>query len=244
MRGEVSAVGLAASCGAAAALGYGIGRWALPPVVCALLRRARARATCASFEDFWPELEGGPDPWGRQDGLPRDRRLQVAAFAAAWFAALVLLGLSASEAVLLGLCGLALVAAAACDVEAGLIPWETCAALAAAGLALQACSFGLEGVAFGALSSAAVAVFCLVADVALERREMAGVGGGDVRCMAALSLASGRFALMGLAVCCLAMVASGALLAALKRKGLGEPRPMAPFFLLWLASLAAACALV
>ena len=127
-----------------------------------------------------------------------------------------------------------LIAATACDVAARVIPRESCWVIAAAGAALQAASAGARALAAGAACGCACAGFCLLANRLAQRLGRGRmVGGGDARCMAALSIASGFGALEGFAVCFSAaavVAAGGTLLGRLRR---GAAVPLAPFFCLW-----------
>ena len=124
------------------------------------------------------------------------------------------------------------------DDQARIIPRGLCLLLAVAGIVLQACYGGMLAVAVGA---AWAAVFHLVARIALwlvdgrTSGEEPSLGGGDVRCMAALSLATGPGAPIGFAAC----FAAAALWAAIERlRGrleAGEAFALAPFLAVWLA---------
>lgn len=135
----------------------------------------------------------------------------------------------------------AMAAAVICDLQARIVPLEACAALAAAGVVFQASTAGLEGV----LAGCAFAVFAVLCCLALNRlfggAGRTPVGYGDVRCMAALSLASGVATPLGAALCyggaaafSLAGIAAGKLS---WRSGI----PMAPFLAAWLVGGACAC---
>ena len=119
----------------------------------------------------------------------------------------------ASEAVAacaLAVCGIAMAVAVACDLRARIIPVEACAALAVAGGTFQACAAGAEGLAAGALYGGVIVAGCCLANRMTRRGNDDPVGWGDIRCMGALSLASGSFAPLGFAVCYGAAAAAAA----------------------------------
>lgn len=128
----------------------------------------------------------------------------------------------------------AMAVAAVCDLRARIVPLETCAALAAAGLVFQASTAGLRGVLAGCAFAAIAVLCCLAANRLFGHAGRAPVGYGDVRCMAALSLVSGAATPVGAALCyggaaafSLAGIAAGRLS---WRSGI----PMAPFLAVWL----------
>lgn len=170
-------------------------------------------------------------------------RFACAALTAVWSVAAALLPVTAAAAAALWLCGLAALVAAVCDLGSKLIPWESCAAIAASGLLVQALVFGAEGVAYGLVSACAILVVCCVAEALLGSRGGRAVGGGDLRCMAALSLASGQAAFAGLAASCAAAATYGIVGVLSRRRSLKDGIAMAPFFLLWVACIALSCAL-
>lgn len=130
----------------------------------------------------------------------------------------------------------ALAAAALCDVAERLIPRETCWVIGGAGLACQCMVGGVASLGSGA----AFALFAVAACAALNgfgRRFRDGpmVGGGDVRCMAALSVASGPLAAAGFAACFSVAAVVALAGCAAGRWGASTPLPLAPFLCLWLA---------
>lgn len=166
----------------------------------------------------------------------------VFALAMGWGAVAFLPGLSGPDAWTVALrfaCWMilwfALLTAALCDVAARVIPWETCVAIAGAGAALQLASCGLASLLAGAAFGAAVMFLCAAANRIGNRLGRGSqVGGGDVRCMAALSLASGSAAFAGFAACFL-VVALFALAGLVLGKLKGAATvPLAPFFCVWL----------
>lgn len=127
-----------------------------------------------------------------------------------------------------------LVVAVACDVAARMIPLETCWAAGVFGTLFQMGVAGFRAVAAGAAFGLIVATLCFAANrwaIAKGRGKM--VGGGDVRCMVALSLASGNAAFMGFGLCFFiaALFAGiGRILGVLHR---GDVFPFAPFLCVW-----------
>lgn len=135
----------------------------------------------------------------------------------------------------------AMAAAVICDLQARIVPLEACAALAAAGVVFQASTAGLEGVLAGCAFAVFAVLCCLALNRLFGRTGRTPVGYGDVRCMAALSLASGVATPLGAALCyggaaafSLAGIAAGKLS---WRSGI----PMAPFLAAWLVGGACAC---
>ncbi|WP_080804035.1 prepilin peptidase [Arabiibacter massiliensis] len=177
---------------------------------------AEQRARCAF----------APGPWGHA---------ACALGCAGWFGAAALCGLPAAVCAALLACGAAMAVAVACDVQARIIPLETCLALAVGGAAFQLGTGGVRALAAGALIAAVVVAGCAAANRLLGRGGGVPVGHGDVRCMAALSLASGPAAPFGLLVCygCAAAFSLAGLAAG--RLAWRGGIPMAPFLALWLA---------
>lgn len=129
----------------------------------------------------------------------------------------------------------ALLVAVVCDMGERVIPKETCAFLGLAGAVTQGVSQGLGSLAWGACFGLALMAGCrMVNRWGRFHRQAPMVGGGDVRCMVALSIASGRAAPLGCAACfaCAALVALvGCASGKMNRR---EAMPLAPFFCLWL----------
>ena len=170
----------------------------------------------------------------------RDRALCALALAAAAATAAAFVS-NAIAAALLGLCAAAMAVAVVCDARARIIPLEACALVALGGAAFQAAVRGPEGLAAGALFARVVTGGCALANRLLRVRCPGGdVGRGDVRCMGALSLATGAGAACGFAACyaLAGLVALGG--CAMRRLKLGDGMPMAPFLSAWLACGAAA----
>lgn len=139
----------------------------------------------------------------------------------------------------------ALLVAVVCDLGERVIPKETCALLGLAGAVTQGVSQGLESLAWGACFGLALMAGCrMVNKWGRSNRQAPMVGGGDVRCMVALSVASGRAAPFGCAACfaCAAFVALvGCASGKMDRR---DAMPLAPYFCLWLwvgAGAALAC---
>lgn len=130
----------------------------------------------------------------------------------------------------------ALLLAVACDLAARVIPRETCWIVGGAGTVLQLAVGGVGEVASGAAFGAACAALCALANrIAEGHGGDRMVGGGDIRCMAALSLTSGSHAFVGFAVC-FGVAAAVALVGVAARRMSGKTAlPLAPFFCLWAA---------
>ncbi len=159
---------------------------------------------------------------------------------AAWFSGLAFCGLSTPAAVLLALGGAVMAAAVVCDMRARIIPLECCCALAVVGAAFQAFLMGAQGVAIGVAAAGVV----LAASLAVNRFASRGscpIGFGDVRCMAALSVASGTGVLAGAAACYAVAAVVCAAGMACRKLGLKDGLPMAPFLSLWFAVGTLAC---
>lgn len=180
----------------------------------------------------------------RHEALQHDRctfvakpwqRVMCACSCAAWFATLVLAGVVVLPAIALALCGVAMAVAVVCDLRARIIPLETCAVVALMGVVAQLALGGVSALVTGSVFATLVGAGCLLVN-RLVRGHMLPVGRGDVRCMVALSLASGSAAPVGLfacyvcaAACSLAGIAAGKLT-------LKSGFPMAPFLAVWLVA--------
>lgn len=131
------------------------------------------------------------------------------------------------------LCGVAMLAAVACDLRARMIPLECCVCLLVGGVAFQLINGGISGLAAGVAAAAVVLAVCWVAN--RVARDIGGsVGQGDVRCMTALAVLGGPASLVGAAACYVAAALyslAGLLSRRLKRK---DGIPMAPFLALWM----------
>lgn len=163
-------------------------------------------------------------------------RAVCAFFMALSFAALGASGAAGLLALLCGACLVAMAAGVVCDMKARMIPIECCAALALVGAALQFHASGIAAVAFGCVAAIVVVAACALANRFLAKGGAWAIGGGDVRCMAALCLASGAACPVGLAACY-----GAAALYSLAGMALGKLRPrdgvpMAPFLALWLVA--------
>ena len=125
------------------------------------------------------------------------------------------------------------------DMTMKLIPTPLCWAMGAVGLLAQAYIGGYGSTAAGAIGACCVLVACLGVDaLAQAGKKDAGrqqlIGGGDVRCMMALALATGPKWLPGALVCFAAASVCGLVARALGKLQPGEPFPFAPFLALWL----------
>ena len=170
---------------------------------------------------------------------PRSRMLCAAALGAAFAVAAAIVP-SAPAAAMLGICASAMAVSVVCALRARVIPLEACGLMAVAGTAFQLLACGPAGAAAGLGTALIVAAGSALANRLLGARCPGGaVGRGDVRCMGALSLATGAGALCGFAACyTLAGLAAlaGCVVGKLK---LGDGMPMAPFLSAWLACGAA-----
>ena len=177
------------------------------------------------------EAAGTADERGRRysfEPRPRSRMLCAAALGAA-FAVAAAIAPSAPAAAMLGICAAAMATAVVCDLRARAIPLEACGLVAVAGTAFQLLACGPGGAATGLAVALVVAARC----------PGGAVGRGDVRCMGALSLATGAGALCGFAAC-YALAGLAALAGCMAgRLKLGDGMPMAPFLSAWLACGAA-----
>ena len=160
-------------------------------------------------------------------------RAALGVMTGAAFAALSASGLPLQLDALFAVCLLAMVVGVACDLRARMIPIECCAAIALAGGAFQLLRGGLQALGSGLLFAVAVVVACWFARKALKAGPRA-VGGGDMRCMAALALASGPGAVVGAIACYIAAAAVSALGVLTRKLKFSDGLPMAPFLMLWL----------
>lgn len=234
---------LAVAVGLVAAVLFGA---AAPRLAIVLMGRVRCRAAVAAGGSSHVEAVAthrwmsGPVP--AIHPIARIAACGMFALVAGWGAAAALPGLAepdAATAVLRFACWailwFSLLAAALCDTAARVIPRETCIAIAGAGMALQLMSCGAAALLAGAVFGVVVMLLCATANrIGALLGKGVQVGGGDVRCMAALSLASGSAAFAGFASCFL-VVALCALVgrATGKLKGAATV-PLAPFFCVWL----------
>lgn len=209
----------------------------LPSTAGILLERVAARAGAVPGAEGEP---GAPD----RGGPPSARALSAAVFAIAcgWAAWVSYAAGSAHDplASVGALCWLAVWAAVlmatACDLAARSIPRETCYLAGAAGIVFQALGAGARSIVAGAAFGGVVVAFCLLCNrVAARRGSGMAVGGGDVRCMMALSLASGFGAFDGFAACFLTAAAGIFVGVALRAIDPGTAVPLAPFFCVWAA---------
>ncbi len=167
-------------------------------------------------------------------------RAGLGALSAMWFAGMAFSGFSAPVAALLALGGAVMAVAVACDVRARIIPLECCCALGIIGVAFQALLMGVQGVAAGLVAAGAV----LAASLAVNRFASKGpcpIGLGDVRCMAALSVTSGVGVFAGAAACYAVAAVVSVIGVALRKFGLKDGLPMAPFLTLWFVVGTFAC---
>lgn len=161
------------------------------------------------------------------------QRVLLGLACAAVFAMLPGLGVSHALEALVACCVLAMLVAVACDLRARMIPIECCLAIAIAGGTFQLLHGGLRAFCVGMGAAVVVIIVCWVAKRVLKARGRA-VGGGDIRCMAALSLATGPGALAGATACYLAAAGFSIAGLAMRKLRFEDGLPMAPFLALWL----------
>ncbi len=161
------------------------------------------------------------------------QRVALGIVGAASFAVLPFSGMPLQLTLLLAACIAAMLSGVACDLRARMIPLESCVMLAAFGLAFQFSRGGLP-----ALGSGIVAVVVVLAICWIARRffgqNVRSIGGGDMRCMVALSLATGPGALTGALACYIAASAFSIVGLVSRRLGRRDGIAMAPFLALWL----------
>lgn len=130
----------------------------------------------------------------------------------------------------------ALATAVICDTSMRLIPRETCLAIGGAGAIFQGAAGGASALAAGAAFALLSMAACITLNACGRRlRGSPMVGGGDIRCMAALSVASGQMATAGFIACFSVAAAIAVAGCAAGKWKLSTPLPLAPFFCLWLA---------
>lgn len=120
------------------------------------------------------------------------------------------------------------------DLRDRIIPNGSCLAIGGAGFLLQML-FGEAGaLAFGILFAVLICFVNLALDKVFRCSGRQGVGWGDIKLMAALSLASGKHAAVGclVSLCAAAVFCLGGILCG--RLSFGEGIPLAPFLMPWL----------
>ena len=137
------------------------------------------------------------------------------------------------------LCLFAMAAIVLFDAAVRLIPRRLCWMLAASGAGWQFCRFGFCGMAAGAfwaaVFSSLAALFAIISCFVAKTDERP-LGGGDVRCMVALSLATGSAAPIGFAACFVAAALWSGQARIRKRLLPKEPFAFAPFLAIWLVA--------
>ena len=132
----------------------------------------------------------------------------------------------------------AMAAIVAIDLKQRRIPRQLCWTIAACGGALQLVVCGKDSLFEGIAVGFAVVVACLVAKRMLGEDS---IGGGDVRCMAALSMATGWGAPVGFTAC-FASAAAWSLAKKLRNRARpGDSFAFAPFLATWLVVGGIAC---
>lgn len=143
-------------------------------------------------------------------------------------------GMTSAFAVCEAIAAVAMLAAIVADLRARIIPWGLCALVATMGLLARILLGDGAGIVAGAEFALMVGIVCVSANRVLRGRHPLGaVGGGDIRCMAALSLACGAGSLCGFAVCYVAAALFAGARFLLKHTTRHEGMPMAPFLGLW-----------
>lgn len=132
-----------------------------------------------------------------------------------------------------------------CDVAHRLVPRELCALMAVAGGAFQLLAFGWATFA-GALVFAACAIALCCALSFLVRRlsdeeATPPLGGGDVRCIGAIAIATGRGAFLALGAGAIAAALFCTVRFVVRSPNRRRPIPLAPFLMLGLMVGLVAC---
>ena len=130
----------------------------------------------------------------------------------------------------------------AVDVSTRRIPREGCWLLGACGALFQVAVFGLQGVVTGCFSMLATVFPAIAVGKMLHGATgRIAIGGGDIRCMAALSIATGAGSIYGAMAACLCALLCGLSLRAAGVLAAGEGFPFAPFLAVWLVAGFAYC---
>ena len=121
------------------------------------------------------------------------------------------------------------------DLTTRLISTRACQVLGIAGAMLQLLIAGLDGLVVGLFSMVAITVINIAINaIAHSRLQDRGIGGGDVRCMAAIALATGRGCIMGVLSCCVIAVMWALAMQVVGLRDRDEPFAFAPFMAIWL----------
>lgn len=135
--------------------------------------------------------------------------------------------------------------AARCDRARRLVPYELCVLMGAVGGMFQALAFGGAALASAfVIAACAVAMCCALSLFVrwLSSDEAATpLGGGDVRCVGAIALATGNDALLALGVGAFAAALFCVARFAVRSQNRHDPIPLAPFLMLGLVVGLAAC---
>lgn len=135
----------------------------------------------------------------------------------------------------IGVCSASMVHIVLSDVRTRLISTRACRILGISGAIYQLANAGIGGLAVGLLSAMAITVANIVFDaVARFRFNGYGIGGGDVRCMAAIALATGQGCFVGALFCCGVAIVWASAMQAKGLRNRGEPFAFAPFMAIWL----------
>ena len=144
----------------------------------------------------------------------------------------------AVAATMAGVCAIAMVCIVAIDLEQRRIPRQLCWLIAVCGSALQATTCGIGSLFAGMLVGLLVVVVCRVAVLFFGEH---AIGGGDVRCMAALSLATGWGAPVGFVTCFSSATAWSLFRRWRDREHSRDPFAFAPFLAIWMVVGCLAC---
>lgn len=143
-------------------------------------------------------------------------------------------GWKAGEIGAFGICVLAMIVAVVCDLKARMLPLECCFVLGLAGMIFEWLRGGMGAFGAGVACALATTMLCCGVNYWGRKRGCVPIGHGDIRCMAALCLATGFAAPFGMAVCYLAAGAFSLVGMAAGKLSLHGGIPMAPFLALWL----------
>ena len=134
-------------------------------------------------------------------------------------------------AVMAAACAVVMACIVVIDLDQRRIPRQLCWAIAACGSVLQVVACGGESLIAGVLVGLAVTVACRIATCFLGEH---AIGGGDVRCMVALSLATGWGAPAGFATCFSCAAVWSLLRRWRDQEHFREPFAFAPFLAIWM----------
>ena len=132
-------------------------------------------------------------------------------------------------------CAVTMVSLVVEDLRERLLPKKLCRVLAICGCAVQLFLYGSAGFTWGLVYAIAVILSCGIASIGFKQATGEdALGGGDVRCMAALCLASGEWAPLGFAACFCAAGGWGLYRIATRSSTWKDTFPLGPFLAIWL----------